>query len=166
LGGVLGALGGLAAGTVAIITAPLSLTVVAGAAVGTAVAGLGGGLLGSLFGADVTYKKIVNEVWNEKTERFKYTALDGHTILAAPNFTELGQGRLRIFNLDEHSFEFEITAFQGEYSGVFDIKERWMHRAASGEYEYPKSLLVYMKDLKKTIGQKIEDDPSGGFNII
>ena len=153
-------------GAVAVATAPLALATIAGAALGTAAAGLGGGLLGSIVSPDVTYKKIVSEVWNEKTEKFKYSALDGHIIQGAPSFDEHGQGHLRIFNLDEHSFEFEITAFQGEFSGVFAIKERWMHKANTGEYEYPKSMLEYMADLKKTIGRRIEDDPSGQFDII
>jgi ferritin len=49
---------------------------------------------------------------------------------------------------------------------VFTSYERWMQRAASGEYEHPKSMLEYMTDLKKIIGQRIEDDPSGDFDII
>ena len=59
-------LGGLVVGAVAI---PLLLTLpsVAGDFVATAVADISRGLVRSIVGADVTYKKIVNEVWNEKT---------------------------------------------------------------------------------------------------
>lgn len=41
-----------------------------------------------------------------------------------------------------------------------------MHTAANGEYEYPKSMFEYTADIKKMIAQRIEDDPSGKFDVI
>jgi hypothetical protein len=48
----------------------------------------------------------------------------------------------------------------------FTSKERWMHKAASGDFEYPKSIDEYKADIRKDIAQKIEDDRTGTFDVI
>jgi hypothetical protein len=62
-----GLFGGLLAGTVSIIAAPLALVTVGAALAATAIAGVAGGVVGAIADADVTYKTIVSEVWSEKT---------------------------------------------------------------------------------------------------
>ena len=105
-------------------------------------------------------------IWIEQTERHTYKAPDGHEIIADPTYQESGQGRIRILNRDKHSFDYEITALQGNFRVDFTSKERWMHKAANGEFEYPKSIDEYKADIRKDIAQKIEDDRTGTFDVI
>jgi hypothetical protein len=77
-----------------------------------------------------------------------------------------GQGRVRILNRNKHRFSFEITALQGIFSVVFTSYEKWMHKAANGDFEYPKSIFEYMTDIRQIIAQKIEDDHTRTFDVI
>jgi hypothetical protein len=49
---------------------------------------------------------------------------------------------------------------------VFTSYERWMHRVANGEFEYPKSINEYIAQVKQTIANNIKDDTTGLFNVI
>jgi hypothetical protein len=41
-----------------------------------------------------------------------------------------------------------------------------MHTGANGEFEYVKSMSEYMADVRQAIAKKIEDDPTGTFDVI
>jgi hypothetical protein len=77
-----------------------------------------------------------------------------------------GQGRVRLLNRDDYSFEYEITAIQGEFRVVITSYERWLHSAAKGDFEYPKSISGYMADVRQAIAQRIKDDQTKEFDVI
>lgn len=77
-----------------------------------------------------------------------------------------GQGRVRLLNRDECSFEYEITAVQGEFRVVITSYERWLHSAAKGDFEYPKPISGYMADVRQAIAQRIKDDKKNKFDVI
>ena len=72
--------GGLTGVIIALPCIALGAVVAAGALATVAVGAVIGGAAGALGNADITYEKIVSEVWTEKTEKFKYSARDGHEI--------------------------------------------------------------------------------------
>jgi hypothetical protein len=41
-----------------------------------------------------------------------------------------------------------------------------MHKAANGDFEYPKSIIEYIADIRNIIAQKIDDDHTGTFDVI
>ena len=101
------------------------------------------------------------------TETHKYTAPNGHVIYGDPTYQTSGQGRVRILNRDQHSFDFEITAFKDTFTVYFTSYERWMQSSANGDFEYPKSVFEYMADLRTVIEQRlIDDEPPGTFDVI
>ena len=159
-----GLFGALFTGTVVVLAAPVaaSFLVVATAAASAGVLGAG---LGGVAGYKVS-DSSESDTWKERTERRRYSAPHGHVIHADPTYEESGQGRIRILKRDEHGFDFEITATQGEFSAVFTSYERWMHSSANGDFEYPKSIIEYISDVRKIIEQAIEDDPTGTFDVI
>ena len=75
-----------------------------------------------------------------------------------------GQGRVRLLNRDEYSFEYEITAVQGEFRVVITSYERWLH--SKGDFEYPKPITGYMADVRQAIAQRIKDDKTNKFDVI
>jgi hypothetical protein len=48
----------------------------------------------------------------------------------------------------------------------FTSYERWMHYAANGEFEYPKSIDEYIAEVKQSIAKNINDDTTGQFDVI
>jgi hypothetical protein len=91
---------------------------------------------------------MLSNIWSGRTERRNYTAPNGHVIYADPTYEASGQGHVRILNRYEHSFDFEITVFHGEFTVEFTSYERWMHRTATGEFKYRKSILLYIEDVR------------------
>ena len=78
-----------------------------------------------------------------------------------------GQGRVKIINRNENSFEYEVTAIQGTFRVAFSTSEKWMHTSTNGDFEYKKSVFEYMADLRTEIAQRIKDDEaSGTFDVI
>ena len=146
----------------------MAAPVAAGALVVATAAGsagvLGGGLLG-VAGRKVA-DFIESDVWKARTEALSYKAPNGHRIIKDPAYESSGQGYVRILRRDEYGFDYEITALQGEFSAVFTSYERWMHRAANGEFEYAKSIFEYMADVRKAVENKIADDRTGAFDVI
>ena len=141
-----GLFGGLVAGSLVLMLAP-----VAASALVVATAAASAGVLGGGLGGVAGYRRgdsSESDTWKERTEKISYKAPPGHVIHADPTYEESGQGRVRILTRDEHGFDFEITAFQGEFSVVFTSYERWMHSSASGDFEYPKSILEYKADVR------------------
>ena len=135
-GGILAAAIGVVGG-ISMIFAPFAAPLILptltamGGAIGGGTAVVGGVGLA----AGYVKAKVENiDIWIEETKKDRYYAPKGHEIRKDPTFDTYGQGRVRILNRDKHSFEFEITAFQGEFTVVFTSYERWMHKAASGEY--------------------------------
>ena len=80
-----------------------------------------------------------------------YHAPNGHKIKGLPDKKDEGNGCTIIIKHDASIIEYEITAFQGEYKVFFTSKEEWLHSVASGDYDYRKSLVEYMKELENEI---------------
>lgn len=96
-------------------------------------------------------ESIESDNWKKRTDKRKHTAQEGHVIFTYPKYEETGNGCVRILNWDEKSFDYEITAFQGEFTVKFTSNERWMHRAATGDFTYLKSIDQYKADLRDII---------------
>ena len=146
----------------------MAAPVAASALLVATAAGSAGALGAGGFGA-LGYKvadSIESDVWKERTETVHYPAPSGHVITKDPSWESSGQGRVRLLKRDERGFDFEITAFQGEFSAVFTSYERWMHRAGKGEFEYRQSISEYMADLRKAIENSLENDRTGTFDVI
>ena len=156
--------GGIFTGAVVVMAAPVA----ASALVVAAAAGSAGALGAGGFGV-VGYKvadSIESDVWKDRTETLRYKAPSGHVVTKDPAWESSGQGRVRMLKRDEHGFDYEITAFQGEFSAIFTSYERWMHRAGKGEFDYRQSVSEYMADLRKAIEIALENDRTGAFDVI
>lgn len=130
---------------------------------------IAGGAAGSAVGKGVSYVLnafIRSDYWVERTKSGIYTAPEGHELLAEPTYKTSGQGRVKIINRNENSFEYEITAVQGLFTVTFITSEKWLH-SANRDYEYRKSEFEYKEDLQRVIDQKLkEDEEKGSFDVI
>jgi hypothetical protein len=90
-------------------------------------------------------------LWIERTKSYSYIAPSGHILLADPTYQEFGQGRVRILNRNENSFDVDLTAIQGKFTVIFTTYEKWVHKSTTGEFEYHKSIFEYMSEVRNVI---------------
>ena len=146
-GGLLGALTAGIGLVVASIAAPAMI--VSGALAGWTAGGVVG--VGSVVGTGAGYAVadfLLSDIWQPSIMEEVYVADPGHFILEDPTFSTYGQGSIKIISRDEKRIKYVISATQGTFEARFTIKMRWIHKADSGEFEYPKSFDEYMNEVR------------------